>query len=120
MPPAPPAARGWRALLWALVLGTCWMAFDPKPPAGLDSGHDKLGHAFAFFVLAACAARAHPAWGAWRLFAAALAFGAFIELVQTQVPGRSAEWGDLLADAVGAVLGIAVAWLARRAAPPGR
>lgn len=117
---APPAARGWRALLWALVLTVCWLAFDPKPPAVADTGHDKLQHAFAFLVLAVCAVQAYPAQPLRRLFGALLGFGALIELVQTQVPGRSAEWGDLLADATGAALALLLlhAWRRRHAAPP--
>lgn len=117
---APPAVRGWRALLWVLVLTVCWLAFDPKPPAVADTGHDKLSHALAFAVLAVCAGFAHPAQPLRRLFGAGVGFGALIELVQTQVPGRSAEWGDLLADAAGAALALLLlhAWRRRRATPP--
>ena len=115
---APPAVRGWRALLWALVLTICWLAFDPKPPPAADTGHDKLSHAIAFLVLAVCAVRAHPAQPLHRLFGALLAFGALIEVVQSRIPGRSAEWADLLADAIGIALGALLAlWWLRREAP---
>lgn len=111
---APPAVRGWRALLWALVLTICWLAFDPKPPPAADTGHDKLSHALAFLVLAVCAVRAHPAQPLHRLFGALLAFGALIEVVQSRIPGRSAEWADLLADAIGAMLALALLHMLRR------
>lgn len=120
MVPAPPAAlRGWRALLLALVVGACWLAFDPQPPAVADTGHDKLQHAFAFAVLTACAARAFPSWSALRLFGAALCLGGFIEVVQLFVPGRSAEFADLAADAAGALLTVALLRWRRRAPKTG-
>jgi hypothetical protein len=50
-----------------------------------------------------------------------LAFGAFIEVVQAQIPGRAGEWPDLLADATGIAAGLlllgGLRWFGRR--PPG-
>ena len=45
--------------------------------------------------------------------------GGLIEIAQYFVPGRSSEWGDLLADAGGAVTGAALAllWLRLVVAP---
>jgi VanZ family protein len=45
---------------------------------------------------------------------ALVAYGGAIELLQRWVPGRSAEWGDLLADAIGVGLGWAVGRALRR------
>ena len=45
---------------------------------------------------------------------ALLAYGAAIELLQLQVPNRSAEWADLGADAIGIGLGALWALLWRR------
>ena len=94
----------------------CWLAFSPNPPPQADTGWDKLNHALAFAALAVCG------WFAWgdgqrRVVAVAVAvwafaFGVFIELVQTQIPGRSGEWPDLVADAVGIAAGLAIAALA--------
>ncbi len=104
---SPGALRLWRALLAALMLAICGLAFDPKPPEALDTGWDKLNHGLAFAVVAPCAALAlqgrRRRWQAAALLA--LAFGAFIEIVQSQIPGRSGEWEDLLADAVGIAIG---------------
>jgi VanZ family protein len=104
---SPGALRLWRGSLAALMLAICILAFDPNPPEALDTGWDKLNHGLAFAVLAPCAALAlqglHWRWPAAALLA--LAFGAFIELVQSQIPGRSGEWQDLLADAAGIALG---------------
>jgi len=38
-----------------------------------------------------------------------LVYGGLIEVLQLFVPGRSAEWGDLLADGIGIVFGIGLA-----------
>lgn len=111
--------RRWRALLALLVVVVSYLALSPKPPPSIDLGWDKLNHLSAF------AAMAVAAWlgdgGPWRRRAvwlgALLAFGGLIELLQTQVPGRSAEWADLLADALGIVLGAVLAAAVVRAAP---
>jgi VanZ family protein len=76
------------------------------------SGGDKLGHllafalvertyarAFEFFLGAKSFKRAHM-WGV----IAAVAWGAILEIVQSFLPYRSAEFGDLFADALGALL----------------
>ncbi|MCY0611277.1 VanZ family protein, partial [Klebsiella pneumoniae] len=46
--------------------------------------------------------------GVWALTLGLLAFGATIEAIQLAVPGRSGEWTDLLADAVGIASGLAI------------
>jgi VanZ family protein len=38
-----------------------------------------------------------------------MVFGVFIEVVQAQIPGRTGEWPDLLADALGIAAGLALA-----------
>ena len=43
-----PGAPAWRAVLAALVLAICWLAFDPAPPSSVDTGWDKANHALAF------------------------------------------------------------------------
>lgn len=121
MPPAQPLPallnpRAWRLLLLMLALTICWFAFVPDPPQSVDTGWDKLNHVLAFSALSFSA---WFAWGTARRRAAgvvlgALAFGAFIEIVQTRIPGRSGEWPDLAADAIGIAVGIAAAALASR------
>jgi len=98
----------WRALLALLLLLISWLAFSPKPLEGIDTGWDKVNHLLAFFTLAAVSAlslqegpRRHR-----KVALGLLAYGIFIELVQTQVPGRSAEAADVLADMVGVALGL--------------
>jgi VanZ family protein len=45
-----------------------------------------------------------------------LAFGVFIELVQSQIPGRDAEAMDVVADSIGILGGLLLAWLLQRRA----
>lgn len=101
----------WRLLLWTLVAGVTWLAVSPRPPASADLGWDKLNHASAFIALAFCACQAH-AGARWRSMAALLAYGVLIELLQSQVPNRSADPVDVLADALGIALGVGLATLA--------
>jgi VanZ family protein len=94
----------WRIGLMICVLAVCWLALTPSAPTGIDLGWDKANHATAFAVLTWSA---HLGWRRRRPTGALtlLGFGALIELVQRFVPGRSCDWHDLLADAVGIALG---------------
>jgi VanZ family protein len=108
---APASVRTWR-MLWVLVLvAVSGLALTPKPLEGLESGLDKVGHVLAFTALAFCGYLAFAAIRAWRtaLLLGLLAYGGLIEVLQLFVPGRSAEWGDLVADAIGIALGAALA-----------
>jgi VanZ family protein len=113
----------WRLLLASLVLVVAWFAFAPADgrDTGLE-GMDKIEHLLAFGALGLTALCALPA-GAWAGAASAaalLGYGGFIELVQRHIPGRTASWADLAADAVGVALGLWLAAALRRAWPPKR
>jgi VanZ family protein len=115
---AAPARRGWQVVLALLATVICWLAFSPAPPPQVDTGWDKANHALAFATLAVTAELAF--WTLrgrrWRNAAGLMAFGAFIEVVQSRIPGRSGEWPDLVADAVGVALGLLAVSMARRMA----
>lgn len=113
----PPVA--WALLIEALVL---W----PNPPE-IPQGwnlfwtdlvkSDKLVHSCLFAVLAILVSRALvvEAKPSWLAFVGAVGFAAFTELQQHFIPSRSMEFGDFLADAAGAALGLAAfAAMARR------
>ena len=51
-----------------------------------------------------------PEYRVW-VWIYATSYGLLMELIQAMIPWRSAEWGDVLADAAGAALGI---WLGPR------
>ena len=113
------AQRGWRALFVVLVATVCWLALTPAPPPDLSTGWDKLNHTLAFASLAftgrlGLATKRAP----WWLPVTLLLFGGLIELLQLAVPGRSSEWADLLADAIGLAAGWVLAcWILRMTEP---
>jgi len=108
--------RHWRIVLIVLVAVVSFLAVTPMPPKDLTTGWDKLNHVSAFAALAL------SGWFGYRdrrsaipwLLLALLAFGGLIEVVQYFVPGRSCEWGDLVADSIGVTGGslLAMGWLA--------
>lgn len=112
-------------LLWGGAILA--LSLDPSPPGPKEGllGWDKFQHAAAFGVLALLGGRYLIAYrgcrkGCWfKGFWLAVGYGAFIELAQAFLTrGRSAEWGDLLADAVGAGVVSTVAAFFRTTAPP--
>lgn len=99
------------------VLGAVIGVLTLTPPTGLEmpAGSDKLSHLLAFAALAIPLSIVKPRWNV-ALFAACLAYGAAIELVQPYV-GRSREWADLVADMLGITGGLLIALLIRRNVP---
>jgi VanZ family protein len=116
--PLPTLPIAWRAVLAVLLIGCSWLAFDPNPPPAADVGWDKLNHALAFAALTFSARQGFSRAGAGRIVPALLGYGILIELVQSQIPARSADPADVLGDAVGIAAGwlLVAAWrrLARR------
>ena len=108
----------WRGMLLLLGLIAGWFAFMPAPQMNIQGG-DKLNHLLAFASMAV-AGRLGWTPGRAALVGVALgllAYGGFIELVQSQIPGRDAAWDDILADALGISGGLLLAALARRLWP---
>lgn len=112
------ASRTWRTLLALLIVAVGYLALVPAPPASLDSGWDKLNHMLAFTALAFSGCLSYPSSGRRRalILFGLLIFGGLIEVLQLFVPGRSAEWGDLLADVIGIACGALIAACVLRSA----
>lgn len=96
---APPVA-------WAAIL--LWLGSRPLGTAG-PAGIDKPGHVLAYGILGLLAARAWRAAGlrphAAVVVTLAVTVGLVDELNQMRVPARTADPFDLLADAIGVVVG---------------
>jgi VanZ family protein len=120
--PAPPPARR-RRVAWAWGIGVAALLLAPLPHAAesLTVGFaglplDKLVHLGLFLGLTGSWLRALPpgrtrdkTWIA-AVVIAAIAFGGLLELIQSlPAIGRDGEWGDLLADALGALLSLPIA-----------
>lgn len=96
----------WAVLCLGLTASIVWLSLltpDSLPPAGL--GWDKLNHAAAIAavtLLAFLSFRSHK-WAAQAAFLYGVSLGILIEVFQAVfTTTRSAEWGDLLADLIGA------------------
>ena len=106
----------WAAM--AVIFAASAMSYLPSAARALDDG---LWHGVGYGLLAAlllralAAARWEAVTGRTALLAAALAtsYGVTDELHQWFVPGRTAEWSDLAADATGAAVVCGALWLWR-------
>jgi hypothetical protein len=107
------ARWGRRLGLWGPVvvqMGLIFSASSIPDLKGLPGGlPDWAAHGAAYAVLAALVLRA-LAGGRRAAVTIALAVWAATLAVAYGVPGRSATLGDLAADAVGAVVAVAIAW----------
>ena len=103
-----PLARAVRVLVvaWAVIILVLSVT-APLPGAGILP--DKAVHFAAYAVLTVLLRRSLGAAGvgppALLAVAAAVSYGALIEAIQAFLPWRRAEWWDLGANALGAVLG---------------
>ncbi|WP_371226033.1 VanZ family protein [Roseovarius sp. 2305UL8-3] len=82
------------------------IAYGTLTPPGEGSGlpfTDKQLHFAAFAMLVLPLSWVRPGWILW-LVPLAITYGAVIELIQPFV-GRSGDWDDLLADALGSLTG---------------
>jgi VanZ family protein len=98
-------------LVWALtILVLTLMPGKNLPHVPLWS-FDKLAHAFVFALLMLLALRAkfkqqksgNP-YAAY-LFLSCVFYGMLIELIQNYIPGRSADFNDVIANTVGVLMG---------------
>lgn len=118
----------WLAFLLALAIPLALLVGGAQPFAvGLvPAPWDKLAHMAVYAVLACAIGFASRRRGPSAMligFVGALLVGVLDEMSQMQLPGRAAEFDDLVADAVGAALGTVVlavriqvrAWVAEHA-----
>ena len=104
--PARRALLVWRSVFGACIVAIALLAWLPGHAVPSPNWSDKVSHLLGFAALGLLSWRAFPQHrGA--AFVALLGFGALIELVQWQLPTRSAEWADLVADALGLMIGAA-------------
>lgn len=100
----------YRALLAAYAVAVLAGALLPGGAVEVTPP-DKLLHcaAYGLFTFLASVARIPGRFQPWSAMAVALAHGAAVEGVQAALPWRTAEWGDLAADGLGAAVA-AVVW----------
>ena len=109
-------ARRWQlaglvvlvAVLAAALMPAIWFMREMQDPRFAHS--DKWLHAITFMLLTVWFAGQYARRSYWRIAAGMVAFGAVIEISQRLVGYRTADTMDLVADAVGVVAGLLIAW----------
>lgn len=102
-----------RVLRWlfaATAVLVMVLSLTPLEPDAPSLGWDKANHMAAFTLLALLGCRAYP-YRTRNVLVGLLAYGGLIEVLQSFTSYRRAEWADLLADALGLLLGWMVARL---------
>ncbi len=110
--------RLWFAL--GLVLALVVLVLSLMPSRFLREPHwgDKVNHMLAYIVMTGwfCGLYARSRWATVVL--ALVAYGVAVEGLQTVTPfGRSGDWRDLVANAVGITIGLLVSWAGLAAWP---
>lgn len=121
--------KPWTSRPWfvGLVRGVFWSALAvlmylavarpmPGGPSGALSVHDKLVHGGVYGALAVCGLLGRLR--ASTVMLVLLAHGALVEVLQALVPDRSADVLDLLADALGIAVVLALSHLGRKVFGP--
>jgi len=107
-----PESSGLRSLFRLLALSYFiflnWQLFTPVTLVSAGDW-DKAYHAVAFLVLAGLATTLWRDVPVKRWVLILLAYAAFTEVLQYFIPGRAFSVADWLADAVGVLLGVAIA-----------
>jgi VanZ family protein len=85
--------------------GMPMLRFVAESVLGDPDAEDKVGHFLAYAALGFVSLLAWPGRPV-SVLALATLYGGLMELGQMLVAGRSASWGDLLADGLGALAGV--------------
>ena len=99
------------ALVVSALLAVVIAVFTLLPPQAMPEappGGDKLHHFVSFGALVLPVVAVRPRTALWAVPLAA-GYGGLIELIQPHV-GRHGEWGDVLANTLGAIGGAALGW----------
>lgn len=101
-------------LIWGILL---WVSAS-QPGSGQPQaipGIDKVQHFFAYGIFAVLMAKAtyrHHNWGSMVvILMSVILFAVCDERYQASIPGRSSSLGDVVADTIGAAVGLAAVWL---------
>ena len=100
----------WLAIVWTIVMLIGCLTPHKDIPEELSFFNDKSLHILIFVPFAVLWIAA--GYRVVYVLIAGILFGALIEVLQGILPiNRNADWLDLAADSLGAVLGTVVGWL---------
>lgn len=100
-----------RVAFWLPVMICTWAALGSGLPSGAPKVSDVTLHLFAFVYLSAALRIAHPRLLIVIVALVMVAYGGFIEVAQSFLPPRQAEWGDLGVDLMGIAIGLLAHYL---------
>jgi len=104
---------------WVLLLACLALSLMPQPPRAFELASDKLWHALAYLVLYLSGQLADHRHSRYLTrFVLLLGFSLLIEGLQHFVPNREFSLLDLIANATGLGVGMAVCWLWTRIKNP--
>ena len=105
-------ARPWwgRGVLWASLLLVAYLSLMPYDGHLLDNQRDKLAHLAVYAALTVLTYLAYQRLAMLQLVAALLAYSVGLEIGQYFVPGRFLSAADILANALGLLLGCTICW----------
>ncbi len=103
--------RLWLTFSWLLVVLVVYLSLDPSPPDPLSGwlDSDKLKHMLAYGTLAVCFTQLYDSLPGRGLVACGLiAMGVAMEYLQQLGGQRTFDYADMLANALGVLLGWAL------------
>ena len=103
-----------RALLLVAVVVIAWQSLVPPSQIVMTVSSDKVAHLVGYAIVGALAVLSVPTRWWWVAWLATVAMGLVLEIAQALTPYRSFEWADLMADAVGAMVGVTIGVLVAR------
>lgn len=106
-----------RAAFVIALLAIGVLSLLPSTQGLPSTGWDKTNHLLGYGLLGLLARAGWPRAPVWRPVAGLIAWGALIEVLQGLGGHRQAEWGDGLANGLGALLGVALASLLAARSP---
>ncbi|GAA4452675.1 hypothetical protein GCM10023189_16470 [Nibrella saemangeumensis] len=102
--------RWWAAVIWTIIVFIGCSVPGPELPPITEEFNDKWMHVVIFLPVGFL-----WVWAGYRPLAVLLGgigYGILIELFQGIAPiNRSCDWRDALADALGVVVGVLLAWV---------
>lgn len=106
-------SKSWLGAFWACALAILVLALIPVTEKTPSTGWDVNDHALAFTLLTALGLRAYPRQLV-NVVLGLIAFGLFIEVLQSFTPHRVGEWRDVFTNCFGIALGCMLDLVFRR------
>ncbi|POB03566.1 VanZ family protein [Halopseudomonas oceani] len=96
----------FKLAFFALLALGLYLGMSPSPPPTAYSWQASGYHAGGIFALTVLSFAAFPHWRWWFRAIFMTLVGAAVELVQSLHPTRSPDWGDIMANSCGLLVGL--------------